>query len=62
MQLRLILGEAGSGKSEKMRGEYLEQALRGTQRVILIVPEQIKMCIRDSKSPGRPLSLSPAAQ
>lgn len=58
MQLRLILGEAGSGKSEKMRGEYLEQALRGTQRVILIVPEQITLMEQKkliTSHPGRGL-------
>lgn len=44
MRLRLIMGEAGSGKSERMREEYLRLSTDAArQRVILIVPEQITL-------------------
>ena len=40
MLLRLILGEAGSGKSHRIREEFLKNT---EKRPILIVPEQITL-------------------
>jgi len=42
--LRLILGEAGSGKTSRIHEEFLERAKRPLEeRTILIVPEQITL-------------------